>query len=202
MNPKKSDLFWMCNFQTHFSDLISHVFVMKLPFRGMPEAILDDKSTLVQVMTWCSQATTHYLSQSWPKSILPHGIIKPQCIKHPESEWMKRYNIIFMCRYKCRLANVWKLLGVVLFAATRGKAQRHDICMALRSFCAMWKVFTKKRVFLCFTSNIRRNSGVISCWMMSSIDSKLKSHIFQVQIMDPKKSPFKCCQIFYHPEFM
>ena len=28
--------------------------------------VSDDKSTLVQVMTWCRQATSHYLSQCWP----------------------------------------------------------------------------------------------------------------------------------------
>ena len=28
--------------------------------------LTDDKSTLVQVMAWCRQATSHYLSQCWP----------------------------------------------------------------------------------------------------------------------------------------
>ena len=30
---------------------------------------LTDKSTLVQVMAWCRQATSHCLSQCWPRSI-------------------------------------------------------------------------------------------------------------------------------------
>ena len=29
----------------------------------------DDQSTLVQVMAWYHQATSHYLSQCWPKSV-------------------------------------------------------------------------------------------------------------------------------------
>ena len=29
----------------------------------------DDKSTFVLVMAWCHQATTHYLSQCWPRSM-------------------------------------------------------------------------------------------------------------------------------------
>ena len=29
----------------------------------------DDQSTLVQVMAWCRQATSHYLSQCWPRSV-------------------------------------------------------------------------------------------------------------------------------------
>ena len=40
----------------------------------------DDKSTLVQEMAWCCQATSHYLSQCWPRSLLPYGVIKPQWV--------------------------------------------------------------------------------------------------------------------------
>ena len=32
----------------------------------------DDKSTLVQVMAWCHQATSHYLNQCWPRSLPPY----------------------------------------------------------------------------------------------------------------------------------
>ena len=31
-----------------------------------------NKSTLVQVMAWCRQATSHYLSQCWPRSLSPY----------------------------------------------------------------------------------------------------------------------------------
>ena len=34
----------------------------------MPGDLTYDKSTLVQVMAWCRQATSHYLSQCWPRS--------------------------------------------------------------------------------------------------------------------------------------
>ena len=33
------------------------------------------KSTLVQVMAWCRQAPSHYLSQCWPRSMSSYGII-------------------------------------------------------------------------------------------------------------------------------
>ena len=39
--------------------------------------IADDQSTLVQVMAWCRQATSHYLSQCWPRSLSPYGITRP-----------------------------------------------------------------------------------------------------------------------------
>ena len=38
----------------------------------------DDQSTLVQVMAWCHQATSHYLSQCWPRSLWPYGVTRRQ----------------------------------------------------------------------------------------------------------------------------
>ena len=41
----------------------------------------DDQSTLVQVIAWCRQATSHYLSQWWPRSLSPYGVTRPQWVK-------------------------------------------------------------------------------------------------------------------------
>ena len=48
--------------------------------RWMPWDLTDDKSTLVQVMAWCSRAASHYLSQCWPSSMLPYGVTRPQWV--------------------------------------------------------------------------------------------------------------------------
>ena len=32
-------------------------------------------------MAWCHQATSHYLSQCWRRSLLPYGVTRPQCVK-------------------------------------------------------------------------------------------------------------------------
>ena len=42
--------------------------------------LFDDKSTFVQVLAWCHQAASHYLSQCWPRSMSPHSITRPQRI--------------------------------------------------------------------------------------------------------------------------
>ena len=42
--------------------------------------LTDDKSTLVQVMAWCHQATSHYRSQCWPRSVPPYGVTRPQWV--------------------------------------------------------------------------------------------------------------------------
>ena len=39
-----------------------------------------DKSTLVQVTAWCHQATSHCLSQCWPRSLSPCGVTRPQWV--------------------------------------------------------------------------------------------------------------------------
>ena len=46
----------------------------------MPLNLTDDKSTLVQVMAWCRQATSHYLSQCWTRSLSPYGVARPQWV--------------------------------------------------------------------------------------------------------------------------
>ena len=46
----------------------------------MPRDLTDDKSILVQVMAWCRQATSHYLSQSWPSPMSPYGVTRPQWV--------------------------------------------------------------------------------------------------------------------------
>ena len=38
----------------------------------------DDQSILVQEMAWCRQATSHYLSQCWPRSLSTYGVTRPQ----------------------------------------------------------------------------------------------------------------------------
>ena len=43
--------------------------------------LTDDKSTLVKVMAWCHQATSHHLSQCWPRFMSPCGITRPQWVE-------------------------------------------------------------------------------------------------------------------------
>ena len=48
--------------------------------RWMLLDLTDDKSTLVQVMAWCHQATSHYLSQCWLRSLSPYGVTRPKWV--------------------------------------------------------------------------------------------------------------------------
>ena len=58
----------------------------------------DEKSILVQVMAWCRQATSHYPSQCWPRSMSPYGVNRPQwvklcaeyCVMLPKPRWVRQ----------------------------------------------------------------------------------------------------------------
>ena len=52
----------------------------------MPHDLTDDKSTLVQVMAWCHQATSHYLNQCWPRSPMHFSFIE-LCLKMLSTKW-------------------------------------------------------------------------------------------------------------------
>ena len=47
----------------------------------MPDKLTDDKSTLVQVLAWCRQATSHCLSQGWLSSLSPCRVTRLQWVK-------------------------------------------------------------------------------------------------------------------------
>ena len=72
---------------------ISH----EIALRWMPLDLTDDKSTLVQVMAWCRQAPSHYLSQCWPRS--PYGVTRPQRVNtiflypFPDTTFCKRVTV-------------------------------------------------------------------------------------------------------------
>ena len=68
------------NFTSVFFKLILGIDILstEICLWWVPQNPINDKSTLFQVMYWCCQATSHYLSQRWPRSMSPYGIIKPQ----------------------------------------------------------------------------------------------------------------------------
>ena len=55
----------------------------EIAVRWMPQHLTDHWSTLVQVMAWCHQATSHYLSQCWLRSLSPYGITRTQWVNNP-----------------------------------------------------------------------------------------------------------------------
>ena len=59
----------------------------EIALRWMPENFMKEKSALVQVMAWCHQATSHYMSQCWPRSMSSNGVTRPQWVKSLQPIW-------------------------------------------------------------------------------------------------------------------
>ena len=70
--------------------------------RWMPQNTSDGKSTLVQVMAWCRQATSHYLSQCWPRSMLPYDITRPPWVKQSTCIYHK-YHTLYIVKVSERM---------------------------------------------------------------------------------------------------
>ena len=79
-----------CDFENVIFNLALLIGIFKSSYdnvlRWMPQNLTDDKSTLVQVMAWRHQATSHYLNQCWLRFSTPHGITRPQWVNSLASE--------------------------------------------------------------------------------------------------------------------
>ena len=75
-------------------DFINVIFNLVLPIciirssydnalRWTLQDLTADKFILVQVMAWCHQATSHYLSQCWHRPMSPIGITRPHTMSYP-----------------------------------------------------------------------------------------------------------------------
>ena len=84
----------------------------------MPQSLANDKSTIVQVMVWCHQATSHYLNQCWPRSMTPYGVTRRQwvnfqlasyCPRSPKPFWKMtfRKHIQNSIQFQFWLQNKW-----------------------------------------------------------------------------------------------
>ena len=70
--PKQNDRHFM-----HFAgNIFKHTFFKILVF-WFKFHRSSFKSALVQVMAWCRQATSHYLTQCQPTHMLPYGVTRP-----------------------------------------------------------------------------------------------------------------------------
>ena len=89
-------------------------------FQWMPQG-LTDKSTLVQVMAWCRQATSHYLRQCWLGPLSRYGVARPQWVNWiyiPKPILLEVYAIrVLLPKYQ---ANTWYLLDKLFISSKLG----------------------------------------------------------------------------------
>ena len=82
-------------------------------------------TSLMSSQHWCCQATSHYLSQCWPRSQSPYGVTRPEWVK---SLW-PRY-AIWQHRFGLTLVQVmaWCLTAAMVFnSLAPGRCERNFI---------------------------------------------------------------------------
>ena len=89
-----------CHFKTAIFNLVLLIGFFRSSNDNAPRwmswDLTDDKSTLVQVMAWCRQATSHYLSQCWPSSMSPYGVTRPQWVNDALAPCIRRSSTTIM----------------------------------------------------------------------------------------------------------
>ena len=79
--PRRSE----CDFKNAIFNLVLLIGIDRDSYNNvlkcLPWYLTDDKSTLVQVMAWCHQATSHHLKQCWLRSVSKYGVTRPQLYK-------------------------------------------------------------------------------------------------------------------------
>ena len=136
-------------FQNVFFTLISWIDTLsnscETALRSMPQNPSDDKSTLVQVMAWCRQAASHYLSQCCPRSLSPYGVTRPQWVNsswpsdaicHWKSAWLC-CKMEFMSLRKYQISYTW-------IYRYRDRLLYHDHLINLTSISVIYGVYQKQ----------------------------------------------------------
>ena len=85
------------NIQANFSDWWLRYLLSNCPQMNVTRPHWWWQVNTVQVMTWCCQATNHYLRHGWPRTMSPCGIPRPQ-----------RVNILKPATLQMMLSNEWK----------------------------------------------------------------------------------------------
>ena len=66
---------WHSNSENIIFKLIIQNIIYGNALRWMLQNLINGKSTLVQVMAWRHEATSHYLNQCWPRSMMPFSVL-------------------------------------------------------------------------------------------------------------------------------
>ena len=83
--------------RTNITDLLHEYFLWNCSQVNFTNSF-DEKSTLVQAMAWFRQATSHYLSQCWLRSLSSYGVTRLQwvyatiiqrALPTPGAHWIK-----------------------------------------------------------------------------------------------------------------
>ena len=82
--------------------LSSSLFFWEIAFMWMIKGFIDGESTLVEVMAWCHQATSHYLNQCWTKSMILYASLGHNKLKHVMSDFIGKADQYLPSSWWCK----------------------------------------------------------------------------------------------------
>ena len=150
-----------------------------------------DMSTLVQVMAWCCQATSHYLSQCWPRSMSPYGVTRPQWVDNEVSyskfqtmSWLLWCIIVTLC---------WssKHSGMPINYNQTALLQYLHINTKSKQQPSMYPMITKHSVWQSFSLDSK------STFLCISVSTKSSWYIYMVVKLH---GSYKCGPTFLCPQ--
>ena len=73
---------WPTRHNSHFQSIIFKLVMKLLLGECHRNSLINENSTLVHVMSWYHQATSHYPNQCYSKSMSPYGITRPHWVNY------------------------------------------------------------------------------------------------------------------------
>ena len=139
----------------------------------MPQHLTDHWSTLVQVMAWCRQATSYYLSQCCPRSLSPYDVTRPQWVK-----WQSLFEVKSICLSKWPSANHLQLF-LLCFVVSRCPFQLW-FWQLKPKYCKTSFSFQHYCMNLCSDTNILKfHGGKVALSPAKCDHQKFKIHQFK-----------------------
>ena len=138
---------------------------VQIALRWMPLDLTDEYSTLVQVMAWCHLATSHYLSQCWPSSILPYmgslGHNELSCCGHRTS-----CDIVDLGRHwsSVLLSGATKLSLEAILPNCQLDSLEH---ISLEVYSNFKHFHARKVIWKCFLQDGSHFVSASMCWLVS-----------------------------------
>ena len=160
--------FGWCDLKNSYINLVllSGIFrsLYDTTLRWIPRDFTDDKSTLVQVMAWCHQASSHYLNHCWPSSVPPYGITGPQ--------WVKLYEGSCITKLIPHESDVKPMTAHLVFENCIWKSLCHWIISVWQQNLTHWVLDkmcdTLKETLLYFDSNFTYICSWWSYWLIDN----------------------------------
>ena len=139
----------------------------------------DGKSTLVQVMAWCPQATSHHLSQCWPRSMSPNGVTRPQWVN--QHVWTTFKFTISTVIFN-KMLGVNKILCVMIESSYPGISYMHNETKNSHFSC---DVYMRKEPSNYFRSSDDQENSVIPRWgdQGSHLNPLFRMHFEKIQLI-------------------